>query len=358
MQSGKSFEVSGKWFRYSRYEMLNGVVVRAEASELTQYDPWENFRKNEGKYRTVVQPYTALLNLHSSLKQAEGRGIRPSPVVIRPSDDPLIGPQNDADSLILDWCNRHGLLGLVPVLSNSIFFPRKAGKDDGWNHASHHVRRGGTWGSTSLNWDPNNAGGPHYPATSHVTWLNTWFRTYRECPLEEIRDFFTPLRGPNLDQFTPPCPLSYFFWRCYVEPGASIAYWCSTFALAAEAMSNGRGAERTSAESHRAQAEHEKLSELAGTVAPAFALNTERNTVDEVRVSPGLLASYALMFLWDRMENRRVLRCQNCDAHFISDEARAGYCSQRCRNTAQSRRYRARKAGPQQRRLSGSDAGT
>jgi len=65
--------------------------------------------------------------------------------------------------------------------------------------------------------------------------------------------------------------------------------------------------------------------------------------LDEERTPAGLLASFALMFLWDLRDGRRALRCKNCSLYFVSDEYRAAYCSIRCRNTAQSRQYRAKK---------------
>ena len=83
---------------------------------------------------------------------------------------------------------------------------------------------------------------------------------------------------------------------------------------------------------------------LAESGAPRFELYPTRTVVlDEARVPASLLASYALMFLWDVVEGRRALRCKNCDHYFVSDEHHAAYCSKRCRNTEQSRRYRAKK---------------
>jgi hypothetical protein len=71
--------------------------------------------------------------------------------------------------------------------------------------------------------------------------------------------------------------------------------------------------------------------------------------LEQVTISPGLLSSYALMFLLDQVENRRALRCEVCVRYFVSDERRALYCSPRCRHTAQSRRYRLKRDGASRR---------
>jgi len=169
---------------------------------------------------------------------------------------------------------------------------------------------------------------------------------YGEQPLKFIRAFFLPStfgqKEPNEERFTPPPPLSPPFWRCYGEPVSAIAYWCRKFTECIDCMSLWQGRDAAEAD---VQYAFTNLSALADSAAPAFRFNPKRNALDEARVSPGLIASYALMFLWDRMEGRRALRCQNCQAYFVSDETRARYCSPRCRNTAQARRYRSQKDG-------------
>src|ERR1039457_6692528 len=99
VQRMKSFEVDGQWVRWSRYDLLNGIIVPAKNAKLEQYDPWREFRSNAGKYRTVEQPYVALLELHRNLKQAESREIRPT-IKSHSRGESLFGPKNEADDLI------------------------------------------------------------------------------------------------------------------------------------------------------------------------------------------------------------------------------------------------------------------
>jgi len=350
MQAGKPFEVRGNWNRWSRYDLMNGVVVPADGAELQEYDPWEAFRANVGKYRTVEQPYTALLELHRHLKNTESENVRFS----RRSR----GPQNDADHLILEWCNRHGLLGLLPVLSNSIRLPATISSDEHGEptlEKCHYFRDGGVWLERRFLREPLDAQAIEAEARQltderpkpGLTWFEWTSHTYEERALDHVRPFFsaTPFSslGKVRERIQPPCPHFPGFWECYTEPVWEFAYWCEMFALAVDHMSKweagGTNVERTLevVDSYWA------LDGLAQSVAPRFSFNPERNTLDEERVSAGLLGSYALMFLWDRVERRRALRCQNCHAYFVSDEARARYCTPRCRNTAQSRRYRSKK---------------
>ena len=350
MHTARSFDVSGVWHRWSSYDLLNGVIVAAKGAELVEYDPWNAFRSNAGKYRAVEQPYIPLLELHRGLADAEARGIRPSrtPMHRRHLKDPIIGPRTRADELILKWCNEHGLLGLVPVLSCSIRL----------GQGLHHFRDGGQWFTAIIS--QHNTGfatitkrwletGAHSTpsktedrAQQSVTWLNWQSHEYEEKCLEHIELFLRPVWKD--EALNAPRPNTREFWNCYGEPLDEFTYWCEMFARAVDYLSQWESGKANGDDSwHDVQRSHWLLSGLAQSAAHSFTFKPERNTVDEARMSAGLLASYALMFLWDKMEGRRALRCSNCHRYFVSDEHRARYCSRRCRNTAQSRRYRAKK---------------
>jgi hypothetical protein len=336
VQNRKSFEVLGDTVRWSRYGLLNGVVVPAEGADLEVYDPWDNFRTNAGKYRTVDQPYAALLELHRNLDEAASRGIQPSYYHPKPpAYEPIVGPRTEADELILAWCNQHGLLGLVPVLSSSIRMDPTSEKG-----FDFHYRDGGVW--QSMRAVLQAAGLAEDPLHSKVnqpsvTWFDGFTHFDRELPLSHLERFFRRLY--KKEPLRPPCPNTRSFWKIYGEPLQHFEQWCHMFAWCVIEVSRvepAKGDILTPLEAHRV------LSGLAQRAAPTFLLNQKRNTIDEARVSAGLLASYALMFLWDRMEGRRALQCENCDSYFISDDPRARYCSPRCRNTAQKRRSRAK----------------
>ena len=272
------------------------------------------------------------------------------------------GPQNEADCLILDWCNGHGLLGLVPVLSSSIRLPVsiEPGKYDFMRVITqrHHFRDGGIWHPSIMGSEISSstaeeaeeyarqrAGARPQP---HVTWFNWLLHFYEEKPSDHIRDFFLPsafgLSSEIKKNIPVPCPNTPEFWQSYGEPLREFTTWCEMFAEAVKYLGQWEGGNQEpepGTAAYAVRSAHWVLSGLAQSAAPSFSFNPEKNRLEEQRVSAGLLASYALMFLWDRMAGRLALRCQNCQQYFVSNEQRAKYCSPRCRNTAQSRRYRA-----------------
>ena len=347
MQVDKSLEVRGEWTRWSRYELVNSTVVPCKDAELVKYDPWQAFRSNVGKYRTVTQPFNSLLELGRHLENEEKRDVRPSKINQQSALIPVLGPQNGADKLILDWCNEHGLLGLLPVLSTSIRLSE---------HASH-IRSGGEWvtdnieeeirHSTTLSRRKVERGeqdsltpSVDRSADSKITWLSWLFAEYEVTPLSDKGAFFGAWNPTHT--LTPWRPGSEMFWKVYGEPVHDFGEWCIVFTHCVNLLSL-QSAERADKAGFITVA-HRVLTRLAESAAPVFEFHpTRRIVLDEVRTPAGLLASYALMFLWDLTDGRRGLRCARCDRYLVSDDPRAAYCSQRCRNTAQNRRYRAQK---------------
>lgn len=356
MQSSQSSAIRGKWVRWSKYELLEGAVFPARYSQLEEYDPWQEFNANIGKYRTVQQPYITLLELHRRLEATRqtfkttmhdrhahpvvlpSQVLLPSNfkiVVLRdaahselllPPLDFVIEPESDAARLVLEWSRRNGLLGLVPIISTCIRI--------GENQA--YVRRGSEWHT----WDWG-VEAPTRPDQQDLHWYQ-WLTGGAETILPaQIADYFLPaLFGASSADL--PCPQSELFWQSYGEPIRNIVRWCEAFALSVDALS-GLAPGSGLLSSQVADDGFLVLSQLAKSCAPSFTFDSARCTINEERVSAGLLASYALMFLWDRVAGRRAMRCHNCGRYFVSDEHRARYCSPTCRNTAQSRRYRDRK---------------
>ena len=358
--TSKAFEVHGEWARWSQYELVNATVVPAKGAELLRYDPWQGFRTNVGLYRTVEQPYVAFLELNRKLKALANTGVRPFRADSRHAGEhtSLNGPQNEADQVVLDWCNQHGLVGLVPVLCNSIRLPPQIEKDERGGcvkitHA-HHFRDGGIWHSLvqegeivccGEDCDTTARKAVASDPKPTVTWFDWMSHLYEEKPLDYFRQFFPgPQHNEWVESFAPPKPITANFWKAYCEPTRDLCRWCENFALSVDYLSGWGGGRGSDSEQGKAEQAHWFLVGLSQSAAPTFRFHAGRNSIDEVRVSAGLLSSYALMFLWDRMDSRRALRCGVCDRYFVTDEQRAEYCSPRCRNTAQKRRFRARRS--------------
>jgi hypothetical protein len=351
--------VSGKWFRWNAYDLDCGIIVPAKgATAFEEYDPWDAFRENEGKYRTVEQPYSPLLDLGRELSSFKEHGIRPSICWnVNFLSEPLRGPQNEADAAILRWVNTHGLLGILPVTTSEIRGPVDVMElpTSYYVTQAHFFRIAGRWEDRS-----QAMSGPLPPVSDKwgrkaiidevVQRLpeagateSTWFATAGRKE-DWVRRFYLPvLYGPrSLDSMSdsPSCPGSPDFHEYYSEPLSEFCRWVESFRHAALDLHRCR---RTEEALHRAEEANTFLASLAQSAAPSFRFYKTAGTQEE-RHSAGLLASYALMCLWDDMDGRRALECTVCGKYFVSDEFRATYCSATCRNTASKRRARARKA--------------
>ncbi len=326
MHLHKSFDLAGKWFAASSYELRSGAISPSEGSHIAAYDPWEPFRKNLGKYRTVNQPYVDLLNLSKRLLDLKGLGIKPTSPLSR-TLTPLLGPQNDADRIILKWFDEHGALGLVPVLAEKIALPEVI--TDNSQTQRVHIRDGGIW----LTVNSTRRSGSE-PAWGGTAWLDWGMHSYKakEAANDGLEGYF-----PNVSRVDIPNPQSSEFERVYAEPILKFVEWAQLFRKCVDVLSECDTTTISTADAGVSEAIL-FLTGLTKAAGPTYQIR--KWPISEVRVSAGLLASYALMFLWDLEDGRKALRCRNCAEYFVSNDLKAGYCSPRCRNTAQSRRYR------------------
>src|SRR5947209_5315638 len=97
--------IEGTIRRWSRYRLINRAITAANGAKLLKEDPWQEFRKPVGRGRTLERPYVTLLELHRQLEKLHKSG---------ESSSGSLKVREKHDRLILDWCNRNGLLGLVP----------------------------------------------------------------------------------------------------------------------------------------------------------------------------------------------------------------------------------------------------
>ena len=343
-QRHRSFSVKGDWFRWSRYQLVNGVVIPAPEARLSRYDPWASFRANAGKYRTVSQPYLDLLELHRSLQEEDARGVELHESQERRRSGPIVGPPTVADHRTLDWCHQHGHLGILPIRSTLVRLKDVEDRDELAIRRTHYIRDGALWRrETALQFDwvssreatEERLRDRARKTESTLTWFNFGTRAHDERPLEDVREFFPTLEGTAAD-FIPPLPLTDEFWQSYGEPVSEITAHCRLFRKAVDYMKQWNPDRSTGHQDPSVRAASMLLRDLAQ--------NVPLDDLDDTRTASGLLASYALMFLWDRAERRRCLQCEKCNRYFVSNDIRARYCSPSCRNRVQSRRHRAKQA--------------
>lgn len=356
------------WCRFSRYEIRGGCIRPAEGARGQAYDPseayWQARRGGPGEWRRPAQgPHDELLGLVDALE------LRPS------GESPPFALRAESEAKLLEWCSRHGLLGILPhrtIMATIHEEPRKHLHPGMlWSVERRYLWHGGRWIVVwnSQSWARRR--GTLVPVDPHPEQVSvpprgrrleralagarlssslTWPRPrvvladldgadVTEEPLGRTWARFFPDVPPKQRETYPyPVPLTKSFWQQYAEP--------------IEAFVEGALALRTAVNALKASAEagqREGRAALAALLAPITI-----GTADEERgpcwASPSLLATFAMMFDQDRRSGRRPLGCDVCGRVFLSGVGAARYCSETCRHTAQKRRWRAKQRRPRRRR--------
>jgi hypothetical protein len=132
---------SGAWGKFSRYEIHNDQIRPAPGAYFERYDPWDVYRKSLVT-KGENAPYVSLMRL------AEELG------AYRHPDTGDWGYQqwgwDEAQrAQVLFWCERFGLLGILPHIAISIDLPPRRFSRPVWNttHYSYrcYIRNGGKW---------------------------------------------------------------------------------------------------------------------------------------------------------------------------------------------------------------------
>jgi hypothetical protein len=332
--------VTGSWVRFSGYVIRDGAIRPEPGAKLEPYDPWEEFRRIRGD-RSGEAPYESLANLHQSLQHDWG-----SSRVAR-----------DSYPAILDWCERYGLLGVLPhrVLSVDL---------NPWWHVEgertsflqkSYVRMNDRWDWMSDGWvikpelvhEQLARGGPIEQAAwapkpkvtiqdfyatriSQEPLPKTWWRFFSDVPAEEAETYEYPL------------PLSADFWAQYGEPVEDFVLGASFVGRAFQNLTRVR-ADAEAADTRRFDraAGMTCLNALVSGIRPSVTMDDQDGRFRQEWGCLSLLSSLAMMALQDLTEGRRLLQCEVCGRLFVTDAYQARYCSDSCRWTAQKRAYRA-----------------
>ena len=356
----KDAVVSGRWWRCSAYELIDGLVVPAAGSEIEQYDPWLPILGYRTEHAKKASPYDSLITLVSGLKVGPGVGARRYSL---PAED---------EARVLEWCVEHGLLGILPTRTQMIsLHPRWERGDQPAGGASadrlYPVQRG--WVLSSIGWVPQSRrvrwrsesaaleAGQQGPKEGDLAPLDVlsyeWPRpgvlirpidrpTWTLEPFSEswARYFRVP-EGARTEEIAWPSPVSEEFCRTYSEPlddfllAATMLSICLTELADAQARP-----ENSRSEDDRVRTGLARLNLLSSSVHPIL-LPSHGSTYQQRWLAPTLLSSYAMMVLLDLADpSRRPVRCVVCSNLFHSSSPTAEYCSERCRDTAYKRRKR------------------
>lgn len=333
--------LAAPWWRFGRYEIVDGVVRPTADAQIEPYDPWQDFldhrQRGTGEGR-VKPPYQALVDLWHGVRARD-----------------VDGSYSDLDlrqeKRLLEWCRRHGLLGLWHHEVLLALFPDAQQRSEG-GRLRGYERASWGWREVKVHAERANAlrrpKGPRLPegllaAMPREVWRSALpsggfvlrrlgSEAISHAPLDATWKLYFDRNGPLGEPAWPvPSPMSPEFWRSYGEPVAMIMFAAQELEFAIEYIADG-GA--------WSQASLEKLNALAGPVAPALRKTAEGPTLGWD--SPSLLASLATMAITDAAGGARSVVCRACGAPFLTKAYQARYCSNRCKETARTRRRRAR----------------
>ncbi|MFN7939869.1 MAG: hypothetical protein U0R19_41465 [Bryobacteraceae bacterium] len=329
MKTKQSLDATGRWWKASEYDMVGGTVVMASGASLSEYDPWPQFLENRGKYRVVHQPYVPFLNLHPQLEALGECGIEPTATPPYCADGSTTrGPRNEADDLILSWCEQHGLLGILQTRFSLIRTPTK-----------EHYRRGGRWNTRIPKTEQERKRAVEEEMQQDLESSKT---------INDLLDVFPDLSRPNaprIQDYEFPLPNSARFWTEYGESTAEFNYELralhrSVFNIS-ECLVRRPKSDEELAKFEWSRQHLRSLTMAAGTDYK----HSGDLTLDDTIYCPSLLTSFAVMLMEDFRAGRRVHSCEKCATVFVSNEPRAKFCSPRCRNSVQSaRHYRKKKS--------------
>lgn len=364
--------LDANWYRFSRYEVRDGYIRPVEGARGRGYDPWEAYREarrgGPGEWRRPAQgPHEELLRLVDRLE-------------LRPAERSTLALSPESEAQLLAWCNRHGLLGMLPhctIMATVHEEPRGEPLHPSmvWSLERQYLWRGNRWavlwharswmrhGETLVPFDPHPEATPAlslppppqrqpegvlglgrslppaWPRPQALVITDLTGGDLRLAPLGLTWGrFFPDVPSERRETFDYPLPLTKSFWQQYSEPVEDFVEGALALHRAA------RGLAASSEEERRGG--HAALDALLAPVGVAAA--EEDGSL--CWASRSLLATFAMMVDQDRRAGRRPLTCAVCGGLFLSAVDAARYCSETCRSTAQKRRWRKRQRRPRRRR--------
>jgi len=345
----------GRWWRFDRYVVDQGVIRAAPGAAAFQYEPWSMYeqarRRRGGASRGQPAPYQELLQLGARLEEIEYERFEALP--------------RRLEKLVLAWCRRNGLLGLLPhglVMAASPEGETASNGNEVWSWAEWHAGgrlrgRSAVPRSTRQQAVADRTKSP--PATVRRSLMEVLPQEGGVLirPVQDHGHLVQPYTAEWARYFPAGSSLAApraadldmegeGFWRDYGEPVYDfmrcilLMYWSFLSITAPEEMAKREGG----AYPTLAQSGYYELNELASVTSLSGYLSDSR--ARGVRwASPSLIGHYGVMMLTDLAGGNRVRVCDHCGAPFLSAAYRASYCSLQCRSAARKRRQREGHAG-------------
>lgn len=334
--------------RFGRYQVVQDSIVPVTNIPIQRFDPWAEYQSAVGRSRLVEPPYVSLLNLAKNLRFEQ------SPFT-------LWQPSPEGKQEILEWCSKNGLLGVLPGMFREItLYPSWAKNQYGrWCVMTpRFVLANGLWYNMSVlerletaseeNLNAATEGelvppdvvyaNPQKPGA--LVWHWESHRTEHEDLTKSFYSFFPRSLKSDSNSGRYPALGSDEFWKEYGEPFHVFGRWATRFLEAAQIL---MAADLSLCANDQQFAPHHALvfmNSLATTGSASFEVELDSARIHRVHHSPALLVSFAEMFLRDMELGRRLTSCATCTGFFVAAGVEVRYCSNRCRNTMQRRRFR------------------
>jgi hypothetical protein len=316
----------GDWWRFSLYEIRDGCIRPAEGAKLEWYDPWPDFQDTRaqtvGQAPTATQPtYQTLMKLVHELEYLPGRTRYPNCL------------SEKSQALILDWCQQHGLLGVLLSRWEEISLAPQQVRVDRWVQRRYFRGFGQVAEVQEITGDVKDR-----PAIVRIHSLND-LTPAEESPSKTWSRFFPSIEFSKQDTFLYPQPYTVEFCQLYGEP---LIDFCNAAKWLVGAISH-LGHTQPEIKGDPKLAREQALDAINLLRRPiASVLDFEEDgSLKARRVAPSLLASFADMFAQDLVYGRPTLLCTCCRTPFVSSAYQAKYCSVTCRLREQKRRLRA-----------------
>ena len=286
-------EPRSRWWRFSAYELREERLQPADAATPSEYDPWGDYLAARAGRAHLEAPYESLLELVHELRFAPK------------SATELRALTDESRTLLLEWCSRHGLLGVAALSTQS-----QLRASEGHAMFRSSVGQGGRLdaGAVSELWRLYLSDESAIETEAGLA-MASLYQRYAE-PIDD-------------------------FLRAAMRLVDTLARVGAKLEEAGESRSPELGLEILN--------EFEPLALTAG-LGDSSDLSPPYREAAEM---PSLITLFAQMALQDIAGvGMRPVRCAVCGRTFVTQAYQAQYCSARCRNTAQrrSQRERARSA--------------
>lgn len=329
------------WIRFDDYEIFEGNIRPVRGCGYEVYDPWtppDNFGPINANANDLC---TDFLNLSRRLKKIRQAGATKTDI------------EQQEIECVLQWCRGNGLLGLLPEKILSVNFQptvlssvNAQGKHPvvqlNWRFAQS------VWVGTAKMLDhldhmplEGEKIGLEVDATFNSVVRDIWsgeMRCLEPFELDALfSNYFPNFKSSPKQHVALPALLE--FWEEYSEPVDEFIEQAIFFGDVMAKETSTLGYDRKD----ESRLSYSQLNSLTAYISPLVIFDSF-GQAELHWSSRSLLANYGYMAMQDLTKDRPEIRiCIICQTFFNSRSYQGKYCSQRCRNTAQKRAYRARK---------------